>query len=73
MNKRITNRTHTFENGMKRMLSIQEATDYIGLGKHKTREWCEQIGAIRKIGGRVLVDRIAVDRAIDEGDGQNEQ
>lgn len=71
MNKRITNRTHIFENGMKRMLSIPEASDYIGLGKHKTREWCEQIGAIRKIGGRVLVDRTVVDRVIDAGEEQN--
>lgn len=49
----------------KRMLSIPEAENYCGLGRNGTRRLAEQAGAIRKYGRRVLVDREAIDKALD--------
>ena len=53
-------------NSNKRLLSIEEASDYLSLGTHKTRDWCESLGAIVKIGGRVLIDKVRLDACIDE-------
>lgn len=50
----------------KRLLSEAEAREYIGLGKGSCREYCSQIGAVRRIGRRVLYDRVVIDRAIDD-------
>lgn len=61
-NKR--NETSAFSD--KRMLSWSEASGYVGLGRTRTREFCEQIGAVRKIGRRILFDRYAIDRALDK-------
>lgn len=47
-----------------RLLSLSEAQLYCGLGKSTTRKWCEEIGAVRKIGSRVLFDRAVIDEAI---------
>ncbi len=49
----------------KRMLSIDEAAFYIGMGRTKCREWLKEIGAIRKIGSRVICDRKIIDAALD--------
>lgn len=64
MNKRTTKTT--MGNSNKRLLSIEEASDYLSLGTHSTREWCSSLGAIVKIGGRVLVDKYRLDACIDE-------
>lgn len=51
-----------------RLLSLTEAQLYCGLGKNSTRKWCEEIGAVRKIGSRVLFDRNVIDNAINAGE-----
>lgn len=59
----------------KRMLTTKEAESYTGLGKTLCRSWCESIGAVRKIGTRVLFDKFVIDGALDqlsEGTSQGE-
>lgn len=51
----------------KRLLNLQEFSNYTGLGKTKGREWAEEHGAIRHIGRRLLFDRVVIDRVLDEG------
>ena len=46
----------------KRMFSITEAGNYIGLGRTKTMEFCKEIGAVVHIGRRVLCETIKLDR-----------
>lgn len=50
----------------KRMFNISEAGNYLGLGRTKTMEFCNEIGATVHIGRRVLYDREIIDRAISE-------
>lgn len=49
-----------------RMLSIREAQAYLSLSRNTTRAFCEKANAIVRIGGRVLVDRFALDDALDK-------
>ena len=63
MNKRTAKTT--LDNSNKRLLSIEEASDYLSLGTHSTRDWCAEIGAVVKIGGRVLIDKAVIDRHLD--------
>lgn len=49
-----------------RMFSIEEAVSYMGMGRASTKAFCEEVGALRKIGGRVLVDRHILDAALDK-------
>jgi len=49
----------------KRMLSVEEAAFYTGMGKTKCREWLREIGAMKKIGSRVICDRHVIDAALD--------
>lgn len=51
-----------------RLLSLTEAQLYCGLGRNTTRKWCEEIGAVRRIGSRVLYDRVVIDNAINAGE-----
>lgn len=44
---------------------MKEFCEYVGLGPNKGLEWGREIGAIKHIGRRTLVDREIVDRAID--------
>lgn len=48
-----------------RMFSVDEGTRYTGLGKSTFRRWAEEIGAVKRIGSRVLYDRTIIDKAID--------
>lgn len=50
----------------KRLLDAREASIYTSMGRHGCRAFCEQIGAVRRIGGRVLFDRAVIDKALDE-------
>ena len=52
----------------KRMLSIEEAQGYTGLGRTSCRAFCEEVGALRKIGGRIIIDRRVLDKALDRLD-----
>lgn len=61
MNKHMT----TVPLTEKRLLSVLEASEYIGLGRGATRILLEDWGALRKIGGRVLFDRKIIDEHLD--------
>lgn len=50
----------------KRMLSVEEAAFYSGMGRTKCREWLREIGAVRKVGSRVICDRKVIDAALDQ-------
>lgn len=50
----------------KRLLSVEEAAQYTGLGKTKFREWAIEIGAKVKIGGRALYDIEIINKALEE-------
>ena len=50
----------------KRLMDVKEAQVYTGMGRNSCRVFCEQIGAVRKIGGRVLFDRVVIDKALDQ-------
>ena len=49
-----------------RMLSMKEAQAYLNLSRNTARPFCEKANAIVRIGGRVLVDRFALDIALDK-------
>lgn len=51
----------------KRMLSLDEACAYVSVGMNSIRAIADKADAIRKYGKRILVDRIQLDRAIDNG------
>ena len=50
---------------MKRLLDVKELAAYCSIGICTAREWGREIGAERRIGRRVLYDRVAVDKEID--------
>jgi len=50
----------------RRMLSIRDAMAYCSLGRNKTYELCDQIGALRKLGKRVLIDKRVLDAYFDK-------
>lgn len=53
----------------RRLLSVREGADYAGVGLNTFRAWAEQIGAVRRIGSRVLYDRNVIDAALDDTNG----
>ena len=53
----------------KRLLSIEEAVTYLGLGKSSARKYLESIGAKRKIGRRVLYDKNTIDQHLNHSEG----
>lgn len=59
MNKRID---YGF---VKRMLSLEECCNYCGLGKNSVRSLMKKIGAVVKIGNRVLYDKKVIDTYFD--------
>ena len=55
----------------KRLLDVRELCTYCGIGTCTAREWGKEIGAERRIGRRVLYDRMAIDAEIDRmGSGE---
>ena len=50
----------------KRLLDAAELAEYTGLGRNTARKFAEEAGALRRYGKRVLFDRIALDKAIDQ-------
>lgn len=48
----------------KRLLSINEATVYLGIGRSSALSYLDEIGAKRKIGRRTLYDKQVIDNAI---------
>ncbi|MGI6117821.1 MAG: DUF6462 family protein [Bilifractor sp.] len=49
----------------RRLLTIKEAAAYCGIGYTNARKWFREIGAVRRFGRSVLIDRIVIDRALD--------
>ncbi len=49
----------------KRLLTWSEGCSYTGLGRSYFRTWSESIGAVIKLGKRVLFDKDVIDRMID--------
>lgn len=49
-----------------RMLTIEQAQVYTGLGRCTCRKWCEEIGAARRFGRMMRFDRIVIDAALDQ-------
>lgn len=52
----------------KRMLSLREASAYVGLGISRARELCERAGVVRNFGRRVLIDRVKLDAFLSQDD-----
>lgn len=48
-----------------RYLSEAGAMTYTTFGRDKIRSWGKEIGAVRKVGKRVVYDRLVIDRAMD--------
>lgn len=50
----------------KRLLSISEATVYLGIGRNTALNYLEKIGAKRNIGRRVLYDKVTIDKHLNQ-------
>ena len=59
------NKSHNAQWYEKRMLTIEEASPYIGLGLTKSRSLLKNIGAERHFGRRVVYDRKIIDFYLD--------
>lgn len=69
MNKRIVSN----DLSEKRMLSRDEASEYIGLGRTSTIAFCQKIGAVKHVGRRALYDRFVIDKAFNEMDSDSKE
>ena len=50
-----------------RMLTLEQACVITGMGRNRTREWCDRIGATRKFSARMVrFDKITINRVLDE-------
>ena len=63
-------RNRTTNYSEKRLLDAKEVQTYTGMGRNSCRAFCDQIGAVRKIGGRVLFDKTVIDAALDKMGGR---
>ncbi len=63
--KKATNRGSISD---KRMLTMEEACTYTGMGRSSCRQWCEEIGAVRRFGKMVRLDKEVIDRVYDAMD-----
>lgn len=50
----------------KRLLSVKEMETYTGLGRNAARRFAEDVGAVRKFGRRVLIDKNMIDQALSQ-------
>ena len=48
-----------------RLLSADQAGQYVGMGRTVFRKWADQIGATRQFGRRVMFDKVVIDKALD--------
>lgn len=56
----------------KRLISINEAMVYLGIGKSSALKYLEDIGAKKKIGRRTLYDKVIIDQHLNQkGDPKN--
>lgn len=49
----------------KRFLNIKDACVRYSLGRTKMRQFADEVNGIRKVGRRVLIDSLTVDKAIE--------
>lgn len=57
----------------KRLMNIDSACQYLDMKPTKAREWLEKMGAKRKIGGKVLYDKEAIDAYVDSLASEQEE
>jgi hypothetical protein len=50
----------------KRLMTVEEFTEYTAMGRTKGVRWAKSIGAVKRAGRRILIDRVILDKAIDE-------
>ena len=48
-----------------RLLTLQQACVYTGMGQNNFRKWADTIGATRKFGAAVRFDKVVIDKALD--------
>lgn len=69
----MNTRSNILDLNERRLLTIKEAAAYCGMGRANARKWFDDIGAVRRFGRSVRIDRVvvdrALDRAIDSGEG----
>lgn len=51
--------------GQRALIDSKECGDYLGMGWQKARRISDEIGATRRIGGRILIDRRMIDKWIE--------
>ena len=56
-----------------RMFNCDQLRAYTGLGRNKAHELAEKIGAVKKVGSRVLYDRKVIDEYFDGSSTQTEE
>ena len=52
-----------------RLLNLPQAMTYTGIGKTNLKKWLTEIGAVVRVGRKVLYDRETIDKAITERKG----
>ena len=52
-----------------RLLNLQQAMIYTGIGKTNLQKWLKEIGAVVRVGRKCLYDRETIDEAITERRG----
>lgn len=53
-----------------RLLTIQQACDYTGMGRTKCMSWCTEIGAVKRFGSMVRYDKWIIDKALNDMEPQ---
>ncbi len=54
------------EGAEQRLLSYKEAKSYLGVGESSLRKLANEIPCTKRIGKRVLFDKVALDKYIDQ-------
>ena len=50
-----------------RLLTLEESCTLLGMGRNRTREWCDRHGATRKLSPRMVrYDKEVINRVLDE-------
>ena len=58
------------ECGEQRLLTLEGLCGYISRGRNSARAWADEIGATIKFGKAVRFDRLIVDKALDNLNGE---
>lgn len=50
-----------------RLLTLEESCTVLGMGRNRTREWCDRHGATRRLSPRMVrYDKVVINRVLDE-------